>query len=136
MTGEAVRHRCPWRCLIVDDNAKFLEAAQFLLDQEGLVIVGVATSGAEAVMQAQQLQPDLALIDIELGEENGFELAKRLSEDGGPRVIIIISTHARGEFEDLIEAGPAVGFVAKTELSRGAIRAVLAESGDELAARL
>ena len=61
----------PLRCLIVDDNAKFLEAARFLLDHEGLVVVGVATSSAEAVSQAQALRPDLALIDIQLGEENG-----------------------------------------------------------------
>ena len=126
----------PLRCLIVDDNVKFLEAARFLLDHEGLETVGVATTSAEAVRRAHELRPDLVLIDIQLGEENGFELANRLSENGAPRVIIIISTHPRGEFDDLVAASPAVGFVTKTELSRGAIRAVLAESGDELAARL
>jgi CheY-like chemotaxis protein len=126
----------PLRCLIVDDNVKFLEAARFLLDHEGLRVVGVASSSAEAVSQADELRPDLALIDIQLGEENGFELAERLSGNGGPRVIIIISTHPRDEFDDVIAGGPAVGFVAKTELSRDAIHRVLSESGDELALRL
>jgi hypothetical protein len=51
-------------------------------------------------------------------------------------VIIIISTHPQDEFDDVIASGPAVGFVAKTELSRDAIRRVLAETGDELALRL
>jgi two-component system nitrate/nitrite response regulator NarL len=126
----------PLSCLIVDDNTKFLEAARFLLGEEGLVIVGVATSSAEAVAQVQALRPDVALIDIELGEENGFDLAEQLHASGAPRAIIIISTHARWEFEDLIAAGPAAGFVAKTELSRGAIRDVLVDSGDALAACL
>lgn len=126
----------PLRCLIVDDNVKFLDAARFLLDSEGLDVVGVADSGADALAAARDLQPDLALIDIELGHENGFELAQRLSEEARTRVIIIISTHPQGDFEDLIVRGPAIGFVAKTELSRDAIHAVLAGSGDELAGRL
>jgi two-component system nitrate/nitrite response regulator NarL len=124
------------RCLIVDDNAEFLEAARFLLGSEGLSIVGVASTSAEAMSRARELQPDLALIDIELGDENGFDLARRLSEEEGSRVIIIISSHSQGDFQDLIAAGPAIGFVAKTDLSLDAIREVLESRGDELVAHL
>jgi CheY-like chemotaxis protein len=65
--------------LIVDDNPVFLEAARDLLDQEGLRVVGVAATSAEALQQAQDLRPGVVLVDIMLGGESGFELARRLA---------------------------------------------------------
>jgi DNA-binding NarL/FixJ family response regulator len=126
----------PLRCMIVDDSTEFLDAASSLLEREGLAIVGHASTTAEAVRRTAELRPDLALVDIELGRENGFELARLLAQEELPRVIIMISTHAADDFSELLEAGPAVGFVPKSELSREAIRTVLAERGDRLAARL
>jgi two-component system, NarL family, nitrate/nitrite response regulator NarL len=118
--------------MIVDDSTEFLDAASSLLEREGLEIVGLASTTAEAVRRTAELRPDLMLVDIQLGRENGFELAELLA----PRVIIMISTHAADDFSELLAAGPAVGFVPKSELSREAIRAVLAERGDRLASRL
>ena len=107
------------RCLIVDDRPSFCEAARDLLEGQGVTIVGVATSGAEAIRRVQELRPDVALVDINLGADSGFDLARWLATDahgGGPRVILI-STHDELEFGKLIESSPAVGFLAKTELS-------------------
>jgi DNA-binding NarL/FixJ family response regulator len=112
------------RCLIVDDSSSFLEAAQALLEREGLSVAGVASSGAEALSRAAELRPDVVLVDISLGEESGFELARRLvanAEDGGSTVILI-STHTEADFADLIAASPAIGFLPKSELSADAIR--------------
>jgi DNA-binding NarL/FixJ family response regulator len=112
------------RCLIVDDSSSFLEAAQALLEREGLSVAGVASSGAEALSRAAELRPDVVLVDISLGEECGFELARRLvanAEDGGSTVILI-STHTEADFADLIAASPAIGFLPKSELSADAIR--------------
>jgi len=112
------------RCLIVDDSSSFLEAAQALLEREGLSVAGVASSGAEALSRASELRPDVVLVDISLGEESGFELARRLvanAEDGGSTVILI-STHTEADFADLIAASPAIGFLPKSELSADAIR--------------
>jgi DNA-binding NarL/FixJ family response regulator len=112
------------RCLIVDDSSSFLEAAQALLEREGLSVAGVASSGAEALSRAAELRPDVVLVDISLGEESGFELARRLvanAEDGGSKVILI-STHTEADFADLIAASPAIGFLPKSELSADAIR--------------
>jgi two-component system, NarL family, nitrate/nitrite response regulator NarL len=114
------------RCLIVDDNQSFLEAARALLVQEGLTVVGVASTGAVAVRLAETLRPDVVLVDLDLGGESGFELARRLVEDGprsGPTVILI-STHGEVEFADLIASSPAAGFIPKLELSARAVRGI------------
>ena len=107
------------RCLIVDDTSSFSEAARDLLEGQGVTVVGCATSSAEAVRSVQELRPEVALVDIDLGPESGFDLARRLAGDvdgSGPRVILI-STHDEREFVKLIESSPAVGFLAKTDLS-------------------
>ena len=115
------------RCLIVDDNADFLAAARDLLACQGISVVGVASSGSEALERLDELRPDLALIDVDLGEESGFELARRFAEraDGAPRVVLI-STYAELDVADLVRASPAVGFVSKSQLSGQRIRDVLA----------
>lgn len=107
------------RCLIVDDRPSFCEAARDLLESQGVTVVGCASSASEAVQSVQELRPELALVDIDLGSDSGFDLARRLVEDvdgDAPRVILI-STHDEREFVKLIESSPAVGFLAKTELS-------------------
>lgn len=116
------------RVLIVDDNGSFLDAARALLEREGLNVVGVASTIREALHQAEELRPDLLLVDIMLGSESGFELASRLVENGrskGPAVILI-STHSEADFADLIAESHAAGFVPKSELSADAIRGILA----------
>jgi CheY-like chemotaxis protein len=117
------------RCLIVDDNRSFLDAASSLLEREGLTVVGVASSVAEALWRAQQLGPDVVLVDVTLGAESGFDLARRLveSDSGGP-TIVLISTHAEADFADLIEETPAAGFVSKSELSARAIQRLVGGS--------
>jgi CheY-like chemotaxis protein len=117
----------PLGCLIVDDSASFLEAAAHLLEGEGVTVVGVASAIADALRQAEELRPDVVLVDIMLGRESGFDLAQRLAEkDGGSPAVILISTHAEADFADLIEEVPVAGFVAKAELSARAIRRLLA----------
>jgi DNA-binding NarL/FixJ family response regulator len=105
------------RCLIVDDHPPFSEAAGELLNDQGVAVVGTATSAAEAIQRVQELQPDVALVDIDLGEDNGFDLARRLAADGSAVRVILISTHGEREFSKLIESSPTAGFLAKTELS-------------------
>jgi DNA-binding NarL/FixJ family response regulator len=113
--------------LIVDDNRLFLEAARVLLERQGLRVVGVAASSAEALRRAGELRPEVVLVDITLGGESGFDLARGLagqSRRGAPTVILI-STHAEADFADLIADSPAAGFVPKPELSADAIRRIV-----------
>ena len=118
----------PLRCLIVDDSPSFREAMHLLLEAQGIEVVGGAGSTAEALAQIAELRPDVALIDIDLGAENGLALARRVHDDAVDAVpkVILISTHDESDFADLIEATPAVGFLSKTELSAAAIRRTLA----------
>jgi two-component system nitrate/nitrite response regulator NarL len=114
------------RCLIVDDNASFLQAAGSLLEREGVTVVGLASSGAGAVRRTRELRPEVVLVDIVLGPESGFDVARELAgRDGDGPTVILISTHAEADFADLIEQSPATGFVPKSDLSAEAIRRVV-----------
>jgi CheY-like chemotaxis protein len=117
--------------LIVDDNPGFLEVARTLLEQEGLEIVGVASTGAEAVQSVAELHPDVTLLDIDLGLDSGFEVARRLfgDPDLDPGQLILISSHAEEDLVDLIEASPAIGFLGKPALSAMAIESLLRGAG-------
>jgi two-component system, NarL family, nitrate/nitrite response regulator NarL len=114
------------RCLIVDDNPLFLEGATALLEREGMEVVGVASNGADAVRLAKDLAPDVALVDVDLGDEDGFELARRLaSRKNGRRNVILISTHPEADLAKLVRSSSALGFVGKNHLSAKAISDVL-----------
>jgi DNA-binding NarL/FixJ family response regulator len=115
---------CQVRCLIVDDSAHFIAAACGLLEREGVTVVGVASTGADALRRFEELRPDVTLVDLDLGGESGFDVAERLHRAAGPTAspVILVSTHTAQDFAELIEASPAAGFVAKSALSGRAIR--------------
>lgn len=115
------------RCVIVDDNRALLRSARRLLEGQGISIVGVATTIRQAALLIEDLRPDVVLVDIILGPESGFEVARRVAAPGsaGYGRTILISTHDARDFADLIEASPAVGFLAKADLSAAAIRQLL-----------
>jgi DNA-binding NarL/FixJ family response regulator len=118
------------RCLIVDDNQRFLVAARELLERDGMNVVGIASTTGEAIERGAQLRPDVTLVDIDLGAESGFDTARRLAETGPASRVILTSTYAERDFADLIEASPAIGFVSKSELSVQAIVALLDSERD------
>jgi CheY-like chemotaxis protein len=115
------------RCLIVDDNRVFLEAARALLERGGLPVAAVAATGAEALQQTHALRPDVVLVDVLLGEESGLELARRLADDDEAPcpIVVLISTLAGDDLIDLINESPAAGFLPKRELSAQAVRRVV-----------
>jgi two-component system, NarL family, nitrate/nitrite response regulator NarL len=120
------------RCFIVDDSPRFLDAARALLECQGIMVVGVASTSAQALQRATQLQPDVALLDIDLGGESGFDLARQLSRQASlaPTRMILISTHAEQDYSDLIAASPVIGFLPKSALSAEAIRDLIRIHGD------
>ena len=106
------------RAVIVDDNAEFLAAARGFLEREGIAVVGVASTGAGALSVAEEHDPDVVLVDVDLGDESGFDLAERLSPAAGRRwPVILISADPEADLEDLIDASAAIGFVSKSRLS-------------------
>jgi len=117
------------RCLIVDDSPAFLETASRVLSDEGITVVDVAATTADALARARENEPDVVLVDLMLGSESGLELARQVAEDKYPgwTKVILISTHSAEDFADLIAATPAIGFLPKSRLSAGAIEQLLAK---------
>ena len=118
------------RCLLVDDSDAFLEAASDLLRGEGVTVVGVASNTADALRQARALRPDVVLVDIGLGDESGFDLARLLAVDGqaGGAEVIMVSARAEMDYSELIAASSAAGFLAKSDLSAREIERILGRS--------
>jgi DNA-binding NarL/FixJ family response regulator len=73
----------------------------------------------------------VVLVDIDLGRESGFELARLMVDEAAacPAGIILISTHVEEDYVDLVAESPALGFVAKEDLSKQAIETVLRDRG-------
>jgi DNA-binding NarL/FixJ family response regulator len=112
------------RVLIVDDSRHFLQAARAALQQDGITVVGVASTSAEALKLAPDLEPDLILVDVDLGDESGLDLARQLAvQDVAP--VILISAYPASELAELIAGSPVLGFVSKSDLSAGAISQLL-----------
>lgn len=118
----------PMRCLLVDDNRTFLETARGLLDGQEVTVAGIASSPAEAMRQASALRPDVAVVDIGLGDESGFDLARRLA--AADIAVIMISTSAEADYTDLLRESPAAGFLPKAGLSAAGIRRILGAGPD------
>jgi DNA-binding NarL/FixJ family response regulator len=110
----------PLQCVIVDDNKPFLKVARAMLERQGMAVVGVASDGTEALRQARELRPDVALVDISLGAESGFDVGRQITPYVGR--VILISSHDEDHYAELIAASPAVGFLSKATLSADAIR--------------
>jgi DNA-binding NarL/FixJ family response regulator len=113
------------RCLLVDDHEAFLTSAARLLQSQGLEVVGIASSGNEAVGLAVEFEPDVALVDVQLGAESGVEVARKLIREASGVRVILISTYAEEDLADLLKESRAVGFLAKSALNAEAVSALL-----------
>src|SRR4029077_8163192 len=103
--------------MIVDDSAVFVHAACLLLEHEGITIIGVASTTEEAMRRFQELAPDLTLVDVELGDESGFDLPKKLTAPGSQTRLFLVAPRSAEQCLHLIAASPAAGFICKTDLT-------------------
>ena len=114
--------------LIVDDNSAFRAAARQLLERAGFVVVAEAADGADGLRAAREHSPGLAIVDVQLPDGDGFEVAESLSAlEPAPEVILTSSLDGT-DFGTLVAGSPALGFIPKAELSARAIDALLAPS--------
>ena len=112
--------------LIVDDHPKFRASARRLLEAEGFDVIGEAGDGHAAIEAAQQLQPDMVLLDVQLPDLNGFEVAARLSALGLPLAVVLTSSRNPAEYGRLETNATVRGFVPKAELSGAVLTGLLA----------
>jgi DNA-binding NarL/FixJ family response regulator len=123
---ELLEHvRTPRRVLVVDDHPSFRRCAHRLLSVEGFEVVGEAEDGASAVILAGELEPDFVLLDIQLPDVDGFEVADRLLERHPGLPIVLVSSRDPAEYGTRIGASGARGFVAKADLSGAALERLL-----------
>lgn len=110
------------RVVIVDDHPAFRTSARLLLESEGYVVVGEAGDGASAVALVGELSPDLVLLDVQLPDFDGFEVAERIGE--GP-VVVLVSSRDRSDLGPLLDDSSVRGFISKGELTGEALAELL-----------
>jgi two-component system response regulator EvgA len=115
--------------LIVDDHETFRSFARSLLESEGFEVIGDAVDGASGIAAVESLHPDLVVLDVQLPDLSGFEVARHLKADGVTTPIVLTSSRDASSYGDQIQASGAVGFVPKAELSGEALRALLGRTG-------
>ena len=111
--------------LVIDDHSGFRSCARHLLEREGYRVIGEAGDGESGVACAEELRPELALVDVYLPGIDGFEVAARLADLEAAPQVVLISSRTRAELEPLVTDSRARGFIPKDELSREAIEEVL-----------
>jgi DNA-binding NarL/FixJ family response regulator len=115
----------PVTVLIVDDHPSFRASARALLEAEGFEVVGEAEDGASALHAAAQLEPDVVLLDVQLPDDSGFEVARQLTNGGRGPAVVLVSSRDGCDFGSLVTGCGACGFIAKAELSGAALSALL-----------
>src|SRR3984957_19927230 len=113
--------------LVVDDHDGFRAFARAMLEMAGFT-VAEAASGTEATQAAAIIRPRLVLLDIQLPDFDGFEVARRLAAQEDQPVIVLTSTREASDYGGQVAASPAAGFVPKDQLSGAALSAFLTQS--------
>jgi DNA-binding NarL/FixJ family response regulator len=111
--------------LIVDDHAGFRASARRVLEAAGYEVMADAVDGDSGVAAAVDLGPDVVLLDLQLPDIDGFEVARRLERAGVASAIVLTSSRDRSDFGSLIDSSGARGFVPKAELSAESLAALL-----------
>jgi DNA-binding NarL/FixJ family response regulator len=111
--------------LIVDDHATFRSFARALLEADGFHVVGEAEDGAAAVEASLRLRPAVVLLDVQLPDGDGFNVAERLAEQIDPPRVVLVSSRGESSYRRRLATTPARGFIPKDELSGAALSALV-----------
>ena len=111
--------------LIVDDHPSFRSLARALLEAEGFAVVGEAEDGATAIAAVEALRPAVVLLDVQLPDLDGFEVAERLASRADAPAVVLVSTRTAAAYGVRLETTSARGFISKTSLSGAALAALV-----------
>jgi DNA-binding NarL/FixJ family response regulator len=115
----------PCTVLIVDDHDGFRSFAKALLEAEGFEVVGEAGDAASALDAAERLRPGVVVLDIQLPDVDGFEVAARLAAASHPPQVVLVSTRDISSYRRRLAGSPVRGFISKSELSGSALSALV-----------
>ena len=110
------------RILIVDDHAGFRTSARRILEAHGFEVVGEAEDGSSGVAMASELRPEVVLLDLQLPDIDGFEVAAQLRDAGVAAAVVLTSSRDWSDVCSRQRAAGAVGFIPKDELSGSRLR--------------
>ncbi len=99
-----------------------------LLEMEGFHVVGEARDGATAMRAAEKLRPEFVLLDVQLPDAQGFDVAREILDRGLTRYVVLVSSRDESDYGDRISNSGAVGFIPKAELSGDQLRALLVKA--------
>ncbi|MFC6156465.1 response regulator transcription factor [Kribbella sp. NPDC058693] len=116
------------RFLIVDDHVLFRSSARRMLESQGFVVIGESGDGRSAITAVRTLRPDVVLLDVQLPDMNGFEVARQLAEEPDAPAVILTSIRDASDYRTRLTGTPARGFIPKAELSESRITALLARA--------
>ena len=125
LAGYTIRAEMAITVLIVDDHPSFRASARALLEADGYEVVGEAVDGASAVASARALLPDIVLLDVQLPDIDGFDVAARLTGADDAPIVILVSSRDGSDFGPLVTRSGARGFVPKAELSGDRVQELL-----------
>jgi two-component system, NarL family, response regulator NreC len=114
----------PIRLLLAEDHVMVRQALRVLLEQAGMVVIGEASDGPEALQLAHTHQPEVAILDIAMPHLNGLETARRLREAVPQTKLIVLTMHTEESYVlEALQAG-AVGYVLKTQAAVDIVQAI------------
>lgn len=124
-TGYTINAEMATSVLIVDDHPSFRASARMLLEAEGYLVLGEAEDGLSALTAVDELGPDVVLLDVQLPDIDGFEVASRITANGSAPAVILTSSRDVDDLGPLADCPHVRGFIPKSELSGAALEALL-----------
>jgi two-component system, NarL family, response regulator NreC len=114
----------PIRILLADDHMVVRQGLRVLLEQAGMVVIGEASDGQEALRIAHEQSPDVAVLDLAMPHLNGLETARRLREALPHIKIVLLTVHTEDPYVlEALQAG-AAGYVLKTQAAVDIVQAI------------
>lgn len=114
------------RVLIVDDHPEFRALARTVLERSGFQVVGEVADGRSVAAAVAKERPDVVLLDVQLPDVNGFDVAEALGQRGDGPIVVMTSSRDATDFGSRLVRSRARGFIPKSRLTGAALAELVA----------